>query len=217
MNNITKRILTSIILLLIIYLSIINSLILLTFLFIITLSAIKEFNLIFKSIFNNNFFLIFISNLLSVFYISIFLIIIWINLNSSNTEKIVSIIFILFICILTDVGGLIFGKLIGGKKLSKISPNKTYAGMIGSFLLSLIFGYLFFYFQKNTLNFELNVFLIIITLSLLSQLGDLTISLFKRKANFKDTGSILPGHGGILDRIDGILLAIPFGAILISL
>tara|TARA_Y100000816_G_C25661713_1_gene351235 strand:+ start:147 stop:503 length:357 start_codon:yes stop_codon:yes gene_type:complete len=118
---------------------------------------------------------------------------------------------------MSDIGGFIFGKLIGGKKLTRISPNKTYSGVIGSFLFSFIFAYLFYYFQKNFLIFEINIFLLITLVSLSSQIGDLTISFFKRKANMKDTGYILPGHGGILDRIDGILIAIPFGTMLILL
>ncbi len=217
MNNLNKRILTSIVLLCLIYFSIVNSFFLLLFLIVIFFLTIKEINLIYKQIFNKNFFFVFIANFLSVTYLSIFLIIIWIYLGFSEIDKTVTLIFILSICVLTDIGGFVFGKLIGGKKLTKISPNKTYAGMFGSFIFSLIFGYLFYYFQRDILVFKINILLIIIIVSSLSQFGDLIISLFKRKAKIKDTGSILPGHGGILDRIDGILIAIPFGIILISL
>ena len=217
MNNLTKRIFTSIVLLCLVYFSMVNSLFLLLFLIVIFFLTIKEINLIYKQIFSKNFFFIFIANFLSVTYLSIFLIIIWIYLGFSEIDKTVTLIFILSICVLTDIGGFVFGKLIGGKKLTKISPNKTYAGMFGSFIFSLIFGYLFYYFQRDILVFKINILLIIIIVSSLSQFGDLIISLFKRKAKIKDTGSILPGHGGILDRIDGILIAIPFGIILISL
>ena len=217
MNNLTKRILTSIVLLCLIYFSMVNALFLLLFLIVIFFLTIKEINLIYKQIFNKNFFFVFIANFLSVIYLSIFLIIIWIYLGFSEIDKTVTLIFILSICVLTDIGGFVFGKLIGGKKLTKISPNKTYSGMFGSFIFSLIFGYLFYYFQRDILVFKINILLIIIIVSSLSQFGDLIISLFKRKAKIKDTGSILPGHGGILDRIDGILIAIPFGIILISL
>ena len=217
MNNLTKRILTSIVLLCLIYFSMVNALFLLFFLIVIFFLTIKEINLIYKQIFNKNFFFVFIANFLSVIYLSIFLIIIWIYLGFSEIDKTVTLIFILSICVLTDIGGFVFGKLIGGKKLTKISPNKTYAGMFGSFIFSLIFGYLFYYFQRDILVFKINILLIIMIVSSLSQFGDLIISLFKRKAKIKDTGSVLPGHGGILDRIDGILIAIPFGIILISL
>jgi len=217
MNNLSKRILTSIVLLCLIYFSMVNSLFLLLFLIVIFFLTIKEINLIYKQIFNKNFFFVFIANFLSITYLSIFLIIIWIYLGFSEIDKTFTLIFILSICVLTDIGGFVFGKLIGGKKLTKISPNKTYSGMFGSFIFSLIFGYLFYYFQRDILVFKINILLIIMIVSSLSQFGDLIISFFKRKAKIKDTGSVLPGHGGILDRIDGILIAIPFGIILISL
>ncbi len=215
MNNLIKRILTSIFLLCLIYFSIVNSLVLFLFLFVISFFAIKEINFIYKQIFKKNFLFIFIANFLSVTYLSIFLIIIWFYLGFSEIDKIVTLIFILSICILTDIGGFVFGKLIGGKKITKISPNKTYAGTLGSFIFSLIFGYLFYYFYNNILVFKINILLVIMFVSLISQIGDLTISYFKRKAEIKDTGTVLPGHGGILDRIDGILIAIPFGITLI--
>ena len=126
-------------------------------------------------------------------------------------------ILILFICIFTDIGGYVFGKIFKGPKLTKISPNKTYSGVLGSFVFSIIFGSLYIFYLKISLNFEINYFIVIIVVSLTSQIGDLIISLFKRKAKIKDTGSILPGHGGILDRIDGILLALPIGLLLISI
>ncbi len=120
-------------------------------------------------------------------------------------------LFIIFICVLTDLGGYIFGKIFKGPKLTKISPNKTYSGVVGSFLLSLVVGIIFLeYYNKNLL--ESNSFKIsfgILFISLISQLGDLIISYFKRKAKLKDTGNILPGHGGLLDRVDGIIFVIP--------
>ena len=120
------------------------------------------------------------------------------------------IIFIILVCIFSDIGGYIIGKSIGGKKLTKISPNKTISGSIGSFTFSLIpiiIFYLKYGFSKNTGL----IFLVIFCLftSLTCQLGDLLISYFKRKAKVKDTGTILPGHGGLLDRIDGIIFAVP--------
>ena len=119
-------------------------------------------------------------------------------------------LFIVIICISTDIGGYIFGKIFKGPKLTKISPNKTYAGVIGSFLLSLITGLTFIhYFGKDPtkLNTEgLPVLLMILFISLVSQIGDLIISYFKRKSKLKDTGKIIR-HGGLLDRIDGLILS----------
>ena len=116
-------------------------------------------------------------------------------------------------CILTDIGGYIFGKLFKGPKLTKISPNKTYAGMIGSFILSICF--VPFIFKLNLINEKgiLSIIFLIIIISSVSQIGDLILSYFKRKAKVKNTGKILPGHGGLLDRIDGMLFAFPIAYI----
>ena len=121
-------------------------------------------------------------------------------------------LFILIICIFTDIGGYLFGKTFKGPKLIKISPNKTYAGVIGSFLFSLIAGLVFIKYVdeigfKN--NDQLEVLLVILFISFISQIGDLIISYFKRKAKLKDTGKILPGHGGFLDRVDGLIFVMP--------
>ena len=122
-------------------------------------------------------------------------------------------LFIVIICISTDIGGYIFGKIFKGPKLTKISPKKTYAGVIGSFLLSSTSGLIFInYFGTNPtiLNIKsLPILLIILFISLISQIGDLIISYFKRKAKLKDTGKIIPGHGGLLDRIDGLIFVFP--------
>ncbi len=217
MGELNKRILTSLVLISIIYLSLINSTFLIFFLSLISFFALVEFNYIFKKLFKNKDFLKFILIVLSLIYLIIFSVCIWIFLIPINNTKITSLLFILLLCVTTDIGGYVFGKLIGGKKLTKISPNKTYSGVLGSFVFSIIFGSLYIFYLKISLNFEINYFIIIIVVSLTSQIGDLIISLFKRKAKIKDTGSILPGHGGILDRIDGILLALPIGLLLISI
>jgi phosphatidate cytidylyltransferase len=123
-------------------------------------------------------------------------------------------LFILIVCIFTDIGGYIFGKTFKGPKLTKISPNKTYAGVIGSFLFSLIAGLVFIRYFWNSESYriesdQLLLLAYILFISLISQIGDLIISYFKRKAKLKDTGKILPGHGGLLDRIDGLIFVIP--------
>ena len=125
-------------------------------------------------------------------------------------------LFITIICILTDIGGFIFGKIFKGPKLTKYSPNKTYSGLIGSFFLSLSIIPINFYF--NFLNdIPLNTLLIFILLvSGTSQIGDIFISSFKRLSNIKDTGKIIPGHGGLLDRIDGMIFAFPISYIVIT-
>ena len=164
----------------------------------------------------------------------------WLKLSKNNLFKFLGTIFIIIsfytifkirnefdrdyyhlllvatICVSTDVGGYIFGNIFKGPKLTKISPKKTYSGVIGSFLLSLIFTNLFIEFSSNVQTFEFTkeMFLFILLVSFVSQIGDLIISYFKRKSKMKDTGTIIPGHGGILDRIDGVIFALPFSYVL---
>tara|TARA_A100001234_G_scaffold195643_1_gene184694 strand:- start:153 stop:533 length:381 start_codon:yes stop_codon:yes gene_type:complete len=115
------------------------------------------------------------------------------------------------ICIFSDIGGLIFGRIFKGRKLTKISPNKTVSGSIGSFILSLILVPIFYFIMNDRFSGIFLIILITIFVSFLCQIGDLFVSFLKRKAKVKDTGNILPGHGGLLDRIDGMLIALPLG------
>ena len=125
------------------------------------------------------------------------------------------LLFITMICVSTDIGGYIFGKIFKGPKLTKFSPNKTYAGMIGGFLLSIISAIILINFHfSNEITIKWFIFAILI--SSISQLGDIIISYFKRLSKIKDTGKIIPGHGGLLDRVDGMIFAFPF-SYLISL
>ena len=126
------------------------------------------------------------------------------------------VMLIIIICISTDTGGYIFGKLFKGPKITKLSPNKTYAGAIGSFLLSIIITILFFELTSkiHNYNFTEETFIFVLAVSLISQMGDIIISYFKRLFKVKDTGNIIPGHGGILDRIDGMIFAYPFSYII---
>ena len=122
------------------------------------------------------------------------------------------LLYSVLVAILSDIGGFICGKIFKGKKLTKISPNKTISGSIGSLIFSILL-IPFFYNGEIDQSFP-NILLITIIISLTSQLGDLFISLLKRKAKVKDTSDLLPGHGGVLDRIDGIIFAIPLGIFL---
>ena len=130
---------------------------------------------------------------------------------------------ILLTCIGTDIGGYIFGKTLKGPRLTKISPNKTYAGVFGGFVLSVILANLYFNnltllsLAKSDVKIGLNIIFLVLSISIVSQVGDLLISFFKRKSKIKNTGKIIPGHGGILDRIDGMIFAFPYGFILIKI
>ena len=130
----------------------------------------------------------------------------------SYYEKI-SLIFILLVCIFSDIGGYIIGKTIGGKKLTKISPKKTISGSIGSLFFSIIPLFILNIYDNDEYPIKIFIFLLCLLISLACQIGDLFISYLKRKAKVKDTGNILPGHGGLLDRIDGIILAVPVGIV----
>ncbi|MDB4118981.1 phosphatidate cytidylyltransferase [Candidatus Pelagibacter sp.] len=134
------------------------------------------------------------------------------NIRNEFDRDYFHLLLVVIICVSTDIGGYVFGNIFKGPKLTKISPKKTYSGVIGSFLLSLIFTNLFLEFSSNVQIFEFTkeMFLFILLVSLVSQIGDLIVSYFKRKSKTKDTGTIIPGHGGILDRIDGMIFALPF-------
>ena len=122
------------------------------------------------------------------------------------------LLLIILICIFTDIGGYVFGKFFKGPKLTKLSPNKTYSGLFGAYLTSVIFVLLLFYENVIFLNQKgsiLNNLIFILIVSTVSQMGDIIISYFKRVSKIKDTGKIIPGHGGLLDRIDGIIFAYP--------
>ena len=152
------------------------------------------------------------TNVLSLFYLIIFSLIIFFSISQDDLRLV--ILFLFSICICSDIGGLLFGKFFKGKKLTKISPNKTISGSIGSFILSLTLVPIFNIYLKFQFIDLYDLILLVIIVSLLCQIGDLFISFLKRKAKVKDTSNILPGHGGLLDRIDGMLLAIPFGMII---
>ena len=138
------------------------------------------------------------------------------DLNSNY----INFLFIFLICVSTDIGGYIFGKIFKGPKLTKISPNKTFSCTIGGYFLSVIFIIIFFQilslFDYKML-FSKEILLLVILISTISQLGDILISYFKRNSNVKDTGNIIPGHGGLLDRVDGMIFAFPFSYVLILL
>ena len=159
------------------------------------------------------------NNLLKILGIIFLLFSFYVAYKIREGESFKLFLFIVVICISTDIGGYIFGKVFKGPKLIKISPKKTYAGVIGSFLLSLVIGLTFIHYfggDLTKLNTEgLPLLLMILFISLVSQIGDLIISYFKRKAKLKDTGKIIPGHGGLLDRIDGLIFVFPALFILI--
>ena len=120
----------------------------------------------------------------------------------------VGFLFVLIVCVSTDIGGYVFGKIFNGPKLTKISPNKTYAGALGGYFLSLISLIIITsYIDYSFLTIQF--FITFILISTVSQIGDITVSYFKRKSKIKNTGKIIPGHGGLLDRIDGMIFAFP--------
>ena len=210
MTELGKRIVTSLILLTFVALSLTNSVILSILLIFFLYQIIFEFNFIFGKIFNKKKIYHLIFQLLSVIYLTFIVLKLWTIFTGNNEVDKLYIYIIFLICIFSDIGGFIFGKTLKGKKLTKISPNKTISGMIGSFILSISVAVIYAqeYFEIN------NIIIFSILRSLISQFGDLIISYLKRKAQIKDTGIMLPGHGGALDRLDGLIFAIPVGLVL---
>ena len=209
MTNLNKRIATSFILLILFFLILKYQFILAYTLLILGIFSIIEFSLIIKRIFDKKIFFLF-SNLIFIFYVSIF------SFSFFAASSIVHLKFIIFIillgCIASDIGGYVFGKILKGPKLTRISPNKTLAGTAGSLILTVL--------TMSSILLYLNVFvkwqilILSISTSIFCQIGDLFFSYLKRKAKLKDTGKFLPGHGGILDRLDGIFLGLPVGFII---
>tara|TARA_B100000989_G_scaffold269311_1_gene224632 strand:- start:1024 stop:1674 length:651 start_codon:yes stop_codon:yes gene_type:complete len=210
MAEIKKRFFTSILLILILLLAIYSQIVLTFFLALCFYQMISEFYFILSKTFKQKKLNIYLSMLFILITLSCIIIFVWTAIVGDSNDKKLVFFLILCITISTDIGGFIFGKIFKGKKLSKISPKKTYSGMIGSYIFSLVAAYSLF---KNYLNLtDLIFFTLIISTS--SQIGDLLISYLKRNINIKDTSNILPGHGGLLDRFDGLILAIPIGLIL---
>ena len=207
MTNLQKRILTSFIILpLSLFFIIKGSYFLIFFLIFILFAGIHEL----YSVFNKTKSIIFLSLILILSLLSIYYL-------RENTKYFLYLVIVVSIC--SDIGGYAFGKIFKWKKLTKISPKKTISGVFGSYFLS-IFGVFIFneiYFENylgldTDINFR--IFLIIIIFSTTAQVGDLIISYFKRLEKIKDTGKILPGHGGIFDRIDGLMFVSIMASIL---
>ena len=214
-SNIKKRILTSVILIALLVGMFFYSYIMIISLIIIAIISWIEFYALISKILKKNTlkekFFRYFYNTLSLIYLSGLVYLIF-AIETEYYNLKIYLLYSVLVAILSDIGGLFFGKIFKGKKLTKISPNKTISGSIGSFILTTL---LIPFFYKVQIDQSLvNLFLITIIISLTSQLGDLFISLLKRKAKVKDTSNLLPGHGGVLDRIDGIIFAIPLGIFL---
>ena len=222
-KNLIKRVVTSILLLIMLFVvTYSNSLVLLISLLLLSFILLVEFNNIFRKITepfsskNHNTLknlkeinlIFFVLNIIAFLYI--FFVFCQYSYDIYKLKGPTFFLFIISICFLSDIGGYVIGKNFGGKKLTKISPNKTISGLIGSFLFSIIALIIFSSLNNFKLEFNLINLMFCLLISLISQLGDLSISYLKRKAKIKDTGKILPGHGGLLDRLDGIIFALPF-------
>ena len=211
-KKLKKRIITSFVLILLIYL-IFNSLhLMISSLLILGVLSILEFFSLTKRIFKKKVFYI-MSNFVFIVFISFFSISFF-TLYNFNQSKFILLV-LLIGCVASDIGGYVVGKFLKGPKLTSISPMKTISGSIGSFVFSCVTTSGLIYFEINIITFSILV--IGLMISLFCQIGDLFFSFLKRKAKLKDTGNFLPGHGGILDRLDGIFFGIPFGFISIIL
>jgi phosphatidate cytidylyltransferase len=211
-----KRIITSILLfLLVIFCIFVHKYFFITAVLIISYFAFDEICIIIVRVRNLNELAKFLFRFISLFYL--FGIFALSAMGLYFVDGPFFFLYILSICICSDIGGYIIGKSVGGKKLTIISPNKTISGSFGSFCFSIIPLLIFYNINSSEYLLSISNFLMCLFTSLVCQLGDLFISYLKRKAKVKDTGSILPGHGGLMDRVDGIIFAIPFVFILSKL
>ena len=219
-NNLLKRIITSSLLIVILCFSLFYSdyswKVLVIF---FSLVCIYEFYNLISKIFKNKIYTTIVFFLICVYFYYLYFLLLRIKIDFGEEV----ILILLISCIFSDIGGYIVGKLFGGPKLTSISPNKTISGAIGSIVFT-VFGTSLLILSLNKM--DKNIFLFefsianclwLFAMSIICQLGDLLVSFLKRKANVKDTGTLLPGHGGILDRVDGIIFAIPIGILIYSL
>ncbi len=216
-NELIKRMMTSIILFIVaIFCIFINKIIFLIAVFMTAYLCFSEWCNINYKFFSGQFWNYFLIRGFGLFYLLFPFILGAFFLRGNSFESALFFIIVLCICICSDTGGYVFGNIIGGKKLTKISPNKTISGTIGSFIFSILPIFLIDLQNYIDINFDFSLknILFCLIISLTCQLGDLFISYFKRLNKVKNTGSILPGHGGLLDRIDGIIFAIPTASIL---
>ena len=207
-SNLKKRIYTSLILFFLVFLIFRFNFILVYSLLILGVFSILEFLNISGKIFKKKFFK-YSLNLIFIFYVFLFSSFLIYFFNFFQLKILIFII--LFGCISSDIGGYIIGNILKGPKLTKISPKKTIAGALGSILLTNLSTFILFFYLTGVSN--LNIILIATITSISCQLGDLMFSFLKRKAKIKDTGDFFPGHGGVLDRLDGIFLGVPVGII----
>ena len=211
-----KRIITSILLLILLSVMYLYSFIMISSIIVMAIiSWIEFYALISKIVKSNKFrgvFFRFLFKTISLLYLFLFIYLIFV-VESNHPSLKIYLLYSVLVSILSDIGGLACGKVFKGKKLTKISPNKTISGSIGSFFFSLFLIPIFY--EKFVITDLVILTMITILISLISQLGDLFISLLKRKAKVKDTSDLLPGHGGLLDRIDGIIFAAPVGIFLL--
>ena len=206
-KNLKKRIYTSIALISLLTLSFFNNYVLSYVLLIFGIFSVLEFSKIILIILKKNYakqliiitsFVIYIFTFCSLFFIF------------SNYIHLKILIFVVLLTsIFSDIGGFVIGKIFKGVKLTKISPKKTVSGALGSVFFSSVFIFFIIFFLTN--NFDFLMLFVGVSISISSQIGDLFFSYIKRKSSLKDTGNYLPGHGGILDRVDGILLGVPVG------
>ena len=211
-KELQKRIFTSFILTFVLLICLfLNKFSWLILVIIASIISFLEFNNLVNKIWKKKNYSKYLINIICFFYLLLFIY----SANELYNQGLELTLFILLVCIFSDIGGYIVGKTIGGKKLNKISPNKTISGCIGSFLFSIIPIFIYNIYDSSEYPIIIYIVLSTILLSLTCQIGDLLISYFKRKAKVKDTGSILPGHGGILDRVDGIVFGLPFGLLLL--
>ena len=211
-NNLKKRIFTSVVLIFFIFLIFNSIYFMISSLLILGILSILEFFNLSKKIFDKKIYS-FLSNLFFIICVSIFSFFFFLLYNFQQSKFILLIL--LIGCVASDIGGYILGKILKGPKLTKISPNKTYSGVIGSFIFSCTLFSSLVYYETKVFNFK--IVIIGLMISLFCQIGDLFFSYLKRKADIKDTGNLLPGHGGLLDRLDGIFFGIPLGFVTLIL